>query len=200
MWSHLIKFFFFNNQFPRSDKIQYLKYDQITSEQLGPEITFIPGRPVLGSSCLWCHTVWCHRGANYWSRDNGRPMRSRCLWSNQASQAVPIPRPSYWEHWSPSLQPSHLFLFCRIWRLFPAEYIFYRYIDNRWVSQQPPEQKCSCSSSRNLKKSPKLLIHCSMEFFYGVPQGLCVLMWYFERNFWTFLAILKWSKMLKFST
>ncbi len=28
--------------------------------------------------------------------------------THQASQAASIPLPSYWEHWSPSLQPSHL--------------------------------------------------------------------------------------------
>lgn len=38
-----------------------------------------PGRPIGGFSCLWCHTVWCHHAASYWSRENGRPVRSGCL-------------------------------------------------------------------------------------------------------------------------
>lgn len=40
-----------------------------------------PVRPIVASSCLWCHTAWCRRAASYWSKGNDRPKRSGCLWS-----------------------------------------------------------------------------------------------------------------------
>ena len=55
-----------------------------------------------------------------------------------------------------------------------------------------------CNSYRNLQMSKVFDTKPQHEFFYGVPQGLGVLMWYFGGIFDHFLSILEWSKMVKF--